>query len=110
MKPLVRSDRGFKTTTGDGEIPSRLTICYNRGMAVPLAKHYLTPEEYYLQERVAEVRHDYYGGEIFDISGGTIVHSRICSNIIGELSRQLKGSPCAAFEANLRLRIMATGL
>lgn len=79
-------------------------------MAIPLAKHYLTPEEYYILGRATDVRHDYYDGEIFDMSGGTIVHSRICSNIIGELSRQLKGSPCAAFEANLRLFIRASGL
>jgi len=79
-------------------------------MAIPLTKHYVTPEEYYEFERAAQVRHDYYDGEIYDMSGGTIVHSLICANLGGELRSRLKGSPCFALEANLRLRIMATGL
>jgi len=85
-------------------------IWYDPGMALPLKKHYITPEEYYLLERASDVRHDYFDGEIFDMSGGSIVHSRICSNVIIALGSRLKGGPCDVFEANLRLLIRSTGL
>jgi Uma2 family endonuclease len=77
---------------------------------MPLTKHYVTVDEYYQQERISEIRHDYYDGEIFDMSGGAIIHSRISSNIIIALGNRLKGSPCEVFETNLRLRVLATGL
>jgi Uma2 family endonuclease len=69
-----------------------------------------TPAEYYELERVADYRSDYYKGEIFAMSGGTPSHSLICANLVGELRQRLKGKPCTAYEANLRLKITATGL
>jgi Uma2 family endonuclease len=53
---------------------------------------------------------DYYAGEIFAMSGGTIRHSLICSNIGGELRERLKGKPCRAYESNLRLLTRKSGL
>jgi Uma2 family endonuclease len=69
-----------------------------------------TPQEYYVLERAATYKSDYYDGEIFDRSGGTITHSLINANVIGELWKRLKGKPCVPYESNLRLRIKATGL
>ena len=69
-----------------------------------------TPQEYYALEQVAEYKSDYYDGEIFAMAGGTVRHSLICSNLNRELGNQLKGSPCVVFDANLRLKIKATGL
>ena len=41
-----------------------------------------TPQEYYELERLATYKSDFYRGEIFAMAGGTVRHSRICSNII----------------------------
>jgi Uma2 family endonuclease len=69
-----------------------------------------TPQEYYALEREATYKSDYYDGEIFAMAGGTIAHSLICSNLVREVGNRLKGSPCAAYESNLRLKVQATGL
>ena len=74
-----------------------------------LVKRY-TPQEYYRLERDAPYKSDYYDGEIFAMAGGTVAHSTITTNIVGELRNRLKGKPCAAYESNLRLRIRTTGL
>ena len=70
----------------------------------------LTPQEYYRLEQEAGFKSDYYDGEIFAMAGGTIAHSLICSNIVREVGNRLKGTPCAIYESNLRLKVEATGL
>jgi Uma2 family endonuclease len=77
-------------------------------VAQPIKRY--TPQEYYRLERAAHYKSDYYNGEIFDMSGGTIRHSLITANIVGELRQHLKGKPCTAYESNLRLVVKATGL
>jgi Uma2 family endonuclease len=79
-------------------------------MAIPQAIKRYTPQEYYELERTADYRSDYYDGEIFAMAGGTSAHSLISTNIAGELRQRLKGSPCTAYESNLRLKVKATGL
>jgi Uma2 family endonuclease len=78
------------------------------GLAQPVKRY--TPQEYYLLERDAPYKSDYYDGEIFAMAGGTVAHSMICSNLVREIGNRLKGKPCAAYESNLRLRIKPTGL
>jgi Uma2 family endonuclease len=79
-------------------------------MGIPKPVKRYTPAEYYELERAAEYKSDYYDGEIFAMSGGTIRHSLICTNITGELRQRLKGKHCTPYESNLRLRVKATGL
>ena len=79
-------------------------------MGLPQPVKRFTPQEYYALEQVAEYKSDFYDGEIFDMSGGTVRHSQICINISGELRQRLKGAPCQPFESNLRLMIERTGL
>ena len=74
------------------------------------AKKRLTPAEYLAAERLAETKHEFLGGELFDMSGGTDSHSLIASNVLGELHAQLKGKPCRAFTSDLRLKVEATEL
>jgi Uma2 family endonuclease len=79
-------------------------------MGLPQPKKRFTPQEYYDLERVAEYKSDFYAGEIFAMAGGTIRHSRICTNLIRETGNRLKGTPCETFESNLRLKIKLSGL
>jgi Uma2 family endonuclease len=77
-------------------------------VAQPVKRY--TPQEYYALERAAEYKSEYYKGEIFAMSGGTARHSLISANIAGEARQRLKGKPCKAYESNLRLKVVATGL
>jgi Uma2 family endonuclease len=79
-------------------------------MGIPKPLHRYTPTEYYRLEEQAEYRSEYYDGEIFAMAGGTEPHSLICSNINREVGNQLKGKPCAVYDANMRLKIKVTGL
>ncbi len=79
-------------------------------MAVPQPVKRYTPQEYYALERDAAYKSDYYQGEIFNMSGGTANHSLISVNLGREVSTRLKGKPCRAYESNLRLVVLATGL
>ena len=44
-----------------------------------------SPAEYLALERVSEFHQEFFDGEMFRMSGGTIEHSQIAANVIGEL-------------------------
>jgi len=53
-------------------------------MAEPLAKKlYYSKEEYLETEAAADYKSEYYQGEIFAMSGGSLKHSSIIFNLIG---------------------------
>jgi Uma2 family endonuclease len=64
-----------------------------------------TPEEYLLLEERAETRSEYCDGEIFAMTGGTLRHAQIVSNLIGELHQALKGTGCRALGSDMRLYV-----
>ena len=64
---------------------------------------YLTPEQYLEIERKAEFRSEYINGEVFAMSGATPNHARIVLNTARRLAERLDGSPCEAFDGDLRL-------
>ncbi|MEM7012419.1 MAG: Uma2 family endonuclease [Verrucomicrobiota bacterium] len=71
---------------------------------------FITPEEYYRMERIATEKHDYYEGEIFNMSGGTTNHSKIKTDLLITLGVQLKGKPCQPLDSDQRVKVMETGL
>lgn len=80
-------------------------------MAVSLLKkRRFTPAEYYRLERVAAYKSDYYDGEISDMSGGTARHSKVTFNLTVAIGSQLRGKTCEAYESNMRVAILKTGL
>jgi Uma2 family endonuclease len=76
--------------------------------AVP--KPLLSPQEYLARERLADVRSEYYRGEMFVMAGGSPRHSLIKTNLTTALCSALKGRPCTAYDSDLRIRVAATGL
>jgi len=73
-------------------------------------KTYLTPEEYLAIERKAEDRSEYFNGEMFAMSGASRRHNLIVTNIVREISQQIKGKPCEVYSNDMRVKIPATGL
>jgi Uma2 family endonuclease len=67
----------------------------------------MTFSEYVERELASNVRSEYHAGEVFELSGGTIDHSRIIRNLSRRLAERLEGKPCEAFEANLRVYVQA---
>lgn len=80
-------------------------------MASPQQQQRLyTPEEYLALERETDEKNEYYAGHIYAMSGATRSHNRIADNVYAALHAQLRGRPCEAFGANVKVRIPATGL
>jgi len=74
-------------------------------MAHPQATRTYTPEEYLELELASEERHEYIGGDIIPMTGGTPNHNRIVRNLCTALTVGLRGQPYEAFVADQRLWI-----
>ncbi len=79
-------------------------------MPLPDQAHRMTESEYLAVERQAEFKSEFFDGEIFAMAGGTPMHSLIATNLAREFGNRLKGTPCVAFNSDLRLKVEATGL
>jgi Uma2 family endonuclease len=77
-------------------------------IASPLTR--LSEAEYFEIERRAEVKSEFFDGEMFAMAGRTRFHSLIAANLTREVGLQLKGRPCLAFTSDLRVKVEATGL
>lgn len=66
--------------------------------------------EYLALEATSNVKHEYLGGQIYAMAGGTPEHAALQAAIIGLLFGQLDGSRCRAHSSDLHVRVLATGL
>jgi Uma2 family endonuclease len=78
-------------------------------MSSQTQQHY-TPEEYLALERQAQCKSEYYAGEIFAMAGTSRWHNLIVTNVLRELSLQLKGRPCTTYPSDMRVKVSPTGL
>jgi Uma2 family endonuclease len=79
-------------------------------MTVRAVRHRYTYQEYLAYERAANVRHEFFDGEIYGMAGGTPAHAAISVNVSSLLRDQLRGRGCQAFSSDLRIRVLETGL
>jgi Uma2 family endonuclease len=71
--------------------------------------HY-TRGEYLALEASSNVKHEYLDGQIYAMAGGTPEHAALAATVIGLLFPQLRDGRCRAHDADLRVRVPATGL
>jgi Uma2 family endonuclease len=65
----------------------------------------LTPEEYFAWEEQQEVKHEYFDGEVYAMSGGTREHSRIAVNLTALLDNHLGEGDCQVLNSDARIKI-----
>jgi len=65
---------------------------------------HLTPQQYLDIDRSAQLRSEYYDGEMFPMTAVSLTHDGIFSNVYQSLGTQLKGQPCRRAGSNLRIR------
>jgi Uma2 family endonuclease len=53
------------------------------------------------------LRHEYLGGHVYAMTGGSMRHNRIALNLASALMQQLNGSPCQVFINDMRLHVQA---
>ena len=68
-------------------------------------KALISIEDYLFHERKAELKHEYFQGEIFAMSGASFKHNRISTNTIFSLRSSLKGKTCFPYGSDLRIHI-----
>jgi len=73
-------------------------------------KRKYTIEEYLELEKESDLKHEYYRGEIFAMSGPKVQHNIIAGNIFGDLKNKLKGSRCRPFSSDQRIHIPSNTL
>ncbi|MBI5442639.1 MAG: Uma2 family endonuclease [Deltaproteobacteria bacterium] len=78
---------------------------------MPLAEQpgALTPEAYLEWEKLQEGRHEYVDGQVFAMSGASLIHATVSLNIASLLRNHLRGGPCRAFTADIKARVAAEG-
>ena len=70
----------------------------------------MTYAEYLAAEADAASKHEYLGGAVRAMAGGTPEHGAISAAVITLLTNALQGKPCRVFTSDVRLRVQATDL
>lgn len=71
----------------------------------------ITPEEYLAFERAqTDAKHEYLNGEMTAMSGASLEHNVIVTNLVISLGTQMRGRQCNVFSSDMRVKIPATGL
>ena len=65
----------------------------------------LTVAEYLEGELRSQVKHEYVAGQVFAMSGTSFGHNTITTNIHGLHRERLRGGPCRAFVADIKVHI-----
>jgi Uma2 family endonuclease len=71
-------------------------------MALP--EKFMTPEAYLEFERASEIKHEYFGGEVFAMTGASRNHNRIVISTLASLHGQLRKRPCEVFPSDMRVK------
>src|SRR4051812_32159156 len=79
-------------------------------MGVGGAEKYFSEAGFLGVEGRAELKSEFFSGEVFAMAGGTRDHSLIATNLGSELRGQLKGGHCLTYNTDLRIKVEATGL
>jgi Uma2 family endonuclease len=72
---------------------------------VAYGKNKMTIEEYLQFEKAADVKHEYYQGEVFAMSGAKPRHNVIAKNLMRDIATALRGKPCQPYGSDMRINI-----
>lgn len=82
--------------------------CQNATMTLPQPKTPFTADDYLAWDASQDERHEYISGEVFAMAGGTIEHNAATLATGATLRQHLKGTPCRAFVADVRVQVQAS--
>jgi Uma2 family endonuclease len=69
----------------------------------------LTPAEYFAWEEQQEVKHEYFDGEIFSMTGETVNHGRIGGRIFSLIDDHLiESDRCITLNSDVKIKIQAS--
>jgi len=71
----------------------------------PYENDYLSEEEYLATEPAADLKREYIDGRVYAMAGAGYNHNCIAANMLGEFRNHLKGTPCAPFMADIKVKL-----
>lgn len=74
-------------------------------MGFPLQNDRLDAQAYLDWEALQPDRSEYIDGEVFAMVGVRRVHATVAGNVFAALREHLRGTPCLAFTADMKLRV-----
>ena len=74
------------------------------------AHHVFSFADYVRLEEDSSVKHEFSGGRVWAMAGGSPRHAAIAARLIAQLTIALRGRSCEVFTSDLRIRVVATGL
>ncbi|MEJ7734368.1 MAG: Uma2 family endonuclease [Polyangiaceae bacterium] len=66
--------------------------------------------DYISHEEASNTKHEYLGGQIYAMAGGTPEHSALIASVATHLSNHVRGGQCRVHMSDLRVRVTETGL
>jgi Uma2 family endonuclease len=79
-------------------------------MASAAPHHIFTYAEYAARERATGLKHEFLGGQVFAMAGGTPEHARLIAEVTFALRTMIDPARCRVFASELKIRVLATGL
>lgn len=74
-------------------------------VGIPEPVNTIPVDEYLEGEERSELHHEYIGGQVYAMSGGSEAHNVLSGNLYAALREHLKGHPCKVFMADMKLRM-----
>lgn len=69
----------------------------------------ISEQEYRDGEEISLIKHEWLGGEVFAMAGGTYNHSTLCGNVHVAAQTALRGRNCKARNSEQRVKIESNG-
>ena len=76
-------------------------------MSLPAQTSPLSVAEYLHGEQHGDVRHEYVAGQVFALAGAGEAHNRISLNLAFHLRAATRGTACATFMSDMKVRVEA---
>lgn len=70
----------------------------------PIKANY-TIQEYLEIEKASDIKHEFFGGEVFAMAGASLRHVIIATNLLVQTALQLKGKSCHPYGSDMRIHI-----
>jgi len=67
-------------------------------------ENFISEQEYLDGEKISEIKHEYIDGDVYAMAGTSENHNFISTNLIAEMVRHLKNSPCKPFMADIKVK------
>lgn len=71
--------------------------------------HIYTEAEYWELEEKSPEKHEFIGGQIYTMSGGTFNHTRICTNLAVAIAPRLRDNPCDIHNSEQKVKSERSG-